>query len=94
MSLIPAELRPRLRTPLRVLAALLVLLCINMILGNFVASHVWPVEGLISAAMIALIALYPMDIIRAPPLLRLFAGIGVMWSVIIFALTMIDYATR
>ena len=51
MSIIPPELRPRLRIPLTVTAVLLSLLAVNGILGTFFthSSFVWIPEGLIAA---------------------------------------------
>jgi cytochrome c oxidase subunit IV len=96
MSIIPPELRPRLRIPLTVTAVLLSLLAVNGILGTFFthSSFVWIPEGLIAATMIATVILFAMEVVHEPPIIRLFSGLGFFWVAILFGLTILDYLTR
>ena len=89
------ELRQRLRTPVLTFLALQSLLGVNVLLGIFfIGSRVWVLEALIAASMVAIVILFAMEALKDPPLTRLFAAIGFCWVAILFALTMVDYATR
>ena len=44
--------------------------------------------------MVAIVILFAMEALKDPPITRLFAAIGFFWVAILFALTMVDYATR
>ena len=75
--------------------ALLALLGVNVVLGIFfITGHAWIVEVLIATTMVATVIIVAMEAHKEPPLIRLFAGLGFFWVAILFALTMMDYATR
>ena len=89
------ELKHHLRTPLLTMAALLTMLAINVVLGIFcITGWAWIAEVLIAATMVATVILFAMEAFWEPPIIRLFAGLGFFWVAILFALTMVDYATR
>jgi len=89
------ELKERLRTPILTFLALQALLGTNVLLGIFfLGNRIWIVEVFIAAAMVAIVILFAMEALKDPPLTRLFAAIGFCWVAILFALTMVDYATR
>lgn len=92
---LPPELVGRLRTPLRVTAFLLCLLCINGLLG-WLAPHpyVWIAEAAIAVTMVTTVILIPMEVIHEPPIIRLFSALGFFWVAILFGLTVLDYLTR
>ena len=89
------ELKERLRTPILTFLALQSLLGINVLLGIFfIGNRIWILEVFIAAAMVAIVILFAMEVLKDPPLTRLFAVMGFCWVAILFALTMLDYATR
>lgn len=89
------ELKHRLRTPILTFFVLEALLGINVALGAFfISSRVWIVEVFVTAAMVAVMILIAMEALKDTALTRLFAAIGFCWAAILFALTMVDYATR
>ena len=89
------ELKERLRTPILTFLALQSLLGINVLLGIFfIGNRIWIFEVFIAAAMVAIVILFAMEVLKDPPLTRLFAVMGFCWVAILFALTMLDYATR
>ncbi len=89
------ELKHHLRTPFFTMLALLILLAINVLLGIFfIGSRVWIVEVFIAVAMVAIVITVAMEAHKEPPIIRLFSGLGFFWVAILFALTMVDYATR
>ncbi len=89
------ELKERLRTPILTFLALQSLLGINVLLGIFfIGGRTWIIEVFIAATMVAIVILFAMEALKDPPLTRLFAAIGFCWVAILFALTMVDYATR
>lgn len=94
MITIPQKLKPRLRTPLIVMVVLWGLLLFNALLGVFIHNGIWYVEVPVAAAMVAIVILFSMEAVKAPPVVRLFAAVGFFWVAILFALVMVDYATR
>ena len=89
------ELKERLRTPVLTFLALQSLLGINVLLGIFfIGNRIWILEVFIAAAMVAIVILFAMEVLKDPPLTRLFAAMSFCWVAILFALTMLDYATR
>lgn len=89
------ELKEHLRTPILTFLALQSLLGINVLLGIFfISGRVWILEVFIAATMVAIVILFAMEAIKDPPLTRLFAAMGFCWVAVLFALTMVDYATR
>ena len=94
MSIIPEALKPRLRAPLIIMLVLWGLLLFNSLLGVFIHNGIWVVEVPVVAVMVAIVILFSMEAIKEPPLVRLFGALGFFWVAILFALTMVDYATR
>jgi cytochrome c oxidase subunit IV len=91
----PSELKRRLRAPILTMLALLALLGTNVVLGIFfINDRAWIAEVFIAMAMVAIVILFAMEALKDPPIIRLFAGLGFFWVAILFALTMVDYATR
>lgn len=88
------ELKAKLRMPAIVLVALWALLLLNGLLGVFIHNNIWYVEVPVAAVMVATIIVFSMEAYKAPPLVRLFAGVGFFWVSILFALILLDYATR
>ena len=83
-------------TYFRTAAALLVLLGLTagaayLPVGN--AAHTALALG-IAAAKAALIALFFMHVRVSGPLVRVFAGAGLLWLLLLLGLTASDYATR
>lgn len=90
-----AELKQHIRTPFLTMLALLALLVVNVVLGVFfISGHAWIIEVFVATAMVATVIVVAMEAHKEPPLIRLFAGLGFFWVAILFALTMVDYATR
>ena len=48
----------------------------------------------VAAAMVATVIIVAMEAHKDPPIIRLFSAIGFFWVAVLFALTMLDYATR
>ncbi len=94
MNIFSEELRQRLRMPFIVMLALWGLLLLNSLLGVFIHNGIWVVEVPVAALMVAVVILFSMEAVKEPPLIWLFSSIGFLWVAILFALTMIDYATR
>ena len=90
-----AELKRRIRTPFLTMLALLALLGVNVLLGvYFITGRAWIFEVFVASSMVATVIVVAMEAHKEPPLIRLFAGLGFFWVAILFALTMVDYATR
>lgn len=90
-----ALLRRRLRTPVLTCLTLLALLAVNVTLGaTRPFAQVWIVELLVVAVMVALILLVSMEVIREPPLIRLFSALGFFWVAILVGMTLTDYLAR
>jgi cytochrome c oxidase subunit 4 len=90
-----AEFRSRMRVPVLATAALLGGLAINVTLAAWQPfALVWILELLVVAAMVSLVMWESMEIKHQTPLVQLFSGIGFLWVMILFGMTMLDYATR
>ncbi len=88
-------LRERLRTPLVTLAALLLLLGMNVVLGVWLPfRQVWMVEAAVTLAMVAIVLWASMELPQEPPIIRFFALVGFFWVAILFTMTLVDYLTR
>ena len=88
---------PTLGAYLTVFAALAVLLAATVILARIPLAAGWMNVALalaIATAKAVLIALYFMHLRYTVPLVRLIAGVGIVWGVIGATLTMADYLTR
>jgi cytochrome c oxidase subunit 4 len=91
----PPELKRHLRTPFLTMLALLMLLCINVVLGIFfISGNMWILEVAVATTMVATVIVVAMEGHKEPPLIQLFSGLGFFWVAILFTLTMVDYATR
>lgn len=89
------ELKRVLRTPIITTIALLLMLLLNGLLGYFfIANRTWIIEVLVATAMVATVITVTMEAHKEPGIIRLFSGVGFFWVAILFALTMVDYATR
>ncbi len=88
-------LRERLRTPLITVAALLLLLGANVVLGAVLPfRQVWMVEAAVTLAMVAIVLWASMELPQEPPIIRFFALVGFFWVAILFTMTLVDYLTR
>ncbi len=74
---------------------LLVLLSINLVLGATVPFRLtFIAEGVVLLCMVLTVLLISMEVLKDPPLIRLFSGIGFFWVAILFTMTLVDYLTR
>ena len=90
-----ARLKQRMRKPFLTFLALLALLSVNVTLGATLPfSHVWAVELGVVALMAATILLVSMEVVKEPPLIRLFSGLGFFWVCILVGMTLTDYLGR
>ena len=90
-----ALLRRRLRTPVLTFLALLALLAVNVGLGATQPfAYAWAVELAVAGAMAAIVLLVSMEVLKEPPLIRLFAGLGFFWVAILLGMTLTDYLAR
>ena len=55
---------------------------------------VWILETVVLATMVVVVLLLSMEVIKEPPLIRLYAVLGFCWVSILFTMTLIDYLTR
>lgn len=89
------ELMRRMRVPFFTFGALLVLLAVNALSGWFlIFPNVWILNLGVLVVMIGTVLLFSMEVIRDPPLVRFFAGLGFGWVAILFTMVLIDYTTR
>lgn len=97
-SLTPGDralLKRRLRTPILTFLALLGLLAVNVTLGATLPfAHVWALELVVVGLMAAIILLVSMEVLKEPPLIRLFSGLGFFWVCILVGMTLTDYLGR
>lgn len=90
-----ALLKQRMRKPVLTFLALLALLAVNVTLGATLPfAHVWAVELGVVALMAATILLVSMEVVKEPPLIRLFSGLGFFWVCILVGMTLTDYLGR
>ncbi len=90
-----ALVRRRLRKPFLTFLALLGLLAINVGLGATQPfAHVWTLELGIAGLMAGIILLVSMEVLKEPPLIRLFSGLGFFWVLILVGMTLTDYLAR
>ena len=89
------ELLRRMGLPLRVFAGLMLSLGTLVLLGATTPfPTVWTVELAGLLVMVASVLLFSMEILREPPLIRLYSVLGFCWLCILFGMTLIDYLTR
>jgi cytochrome c oxidase subunit IV len=79
----------------------LVWLVLLMLFGASLASPYWPlgtgnltVNLVIAALMIVLLVIFLMDLKGATALIRVVAAAGLLWLILMFALTFNDYLSR
>lgn len=87
-------LRERMRTPFRAFVALLGLLGVIVLLGALLPFRwSWVIEAA-AVSMVAVVLLFSMEVIKEPPLTRLFAFAGFGWVAVLLGVTVLDYFTR
>jgi cytochrome c oxidase subunit 4 len=83
------------RMPLLSFVSLLLLLGVSVTLG---ATQPFPGAWLgvcaVTLAMVVIVLLVSMEVVREPPLIRLFSVLGFFWVGILFAMTLVDYLSR
>ena len=85
----------RMDMPFRVFAGLILSLGTLVMLGvTDPFRDVWVLELLVLVVMVVTVLLFSMEILREPPLIRLFSVLGFCWVGILFGMTLIDYLTR
>jgi cytochrome c oxidase subunit 4 len=82
------------RLPVLSFAALVTLLGANVVLGHFLPPHAAFAEVAVTFVQVLVVLLVSMEVLEEPPLLRFFSALGFLWVVILFAMTIVDYATR
>jgi cytochrome c oxidase subunit 4 len=90
-------IRHHMRTPVLSFVALLLLLGVNVLLGVYAPfrfRNVWIVEAGVALTMVLIVLLVSMELLKEPPVIRLFSGVGFYWLLILFSLTLLDYLTR
>ncbi len=89
------DLLKRMDLPVRCFVGLLLLLATNVMFGVWRPfAEVWILEILVLLAMIVIVLLFSMEIVKEPPLIRLYSVLGFCWVAILFGMTLIDYLTR
>ena len=90
-----ALLKRHLRAPLLTFLALLGLLAVNVALGATLPfARVWIVELAVVTVMVAIILLVSMEVLKEPPLVRLFSALGFFWVAILVGMTLTDVLAR
>jgi len=85
----------QMRTPVLSFVALLVLLGINVALGALLPfRQAWVLECAVTVCMVLVVLLFSMEVLKEPPLLRVFSFLGFFWVAIMFAMTSLDYLSR
>ncbi len=83
------------RTPTYAFIALLMMLGVIVLLGAFLPFRwSWVVEGIIATSMVLTVLLFSMEVLKEPPLTRVFAAVGFCWVAVLFGVTLVDYLTR
>ncbi len=97
-ALAPADralLRRHMRKPVLTFLALLALLAVNVALGATVPfAYTWALELAVVTVMVALILLVSMEVLKEPPLVKLFSVLGFFWVAILVGMTLTDYLAR
>ncbi len=89
------DITARMKVPTISFAVLMALLAINVLLGATIPfEKVWILETVVLATMVVVVLLLSMEVIKEPPLIRLYAVLGFCWVSILFTMTLIDYLTR
>ena len=83
------------RTPTYAFVALLIMLGVIVLFGAFLPFRwSWVIEAAVAAAMVLTVLLYSMEVLKEPPLVRVFSAMGFCWVAVLFGITLIDYLTR
>ena len=89
------DVKARMKVPAISFAVLMALLALNILLGATIPfEKVWILETIVLATMVVVVLLLSMEVIKEPPLIRLYAVLGFCWVSILFTMTLIDYLTR
>lgn len=89
------DITARMKVPTISFVVLMALLAINILLGATIPfEKVWILETVVLATMVVVVLLLSMEVIKEPPLIRLYAVLGFCWVSILFTMTLIDYLTR
>ena len=89
------DVKARMKVPAISFVVLMALLAINILLGATIPfEKVWILETVVLATMVVVVLSLSMEVIKEPPLIRLYAVLGFCWVSILFAMTLIDYLTR
>ena len=89
------DIAARMKVPTISFAVLMALLAINVLLGATIPfEQVWILETIVLATMVVVVLLLSMEVIKEPPLIRLYAVLGFCWVSILFTMTLIDYLNR
>jgi len=101
MALVPLSAQDRhllwskMRTPVIVLVALLLMLGTMVLLGAWLPfRQVWIIEAVITLLMVGTVLIVSMELGSEPPIIRFFAVVGFFWVAILFGMTLLDYFTR
>ncbi len=90
-----ALFRRHMREPVLTFLALLGLLAVNVALGATVPfAYTWALELAVVTVMVALILLVSMEVLKEPPLVKLFSVLGFFWVAILVGMTLTDYLAR
>ena len=90
-----ALLAARLRKPALALAALLLLLGVDVLMGQWLPiRRTWMIEAAATTLMVGIVLIVSMEFGSEPPIIRFFAVIGFFWVAILFTMTLIDYLSR
>ncbi|MEE7474891.1 oxidase [Methylobacterium hispanicum] len=90
-----ALFRRHMRKPVLTFLALLGLLAVNVALGATVPfAYTWALELAVVTVMVALILLVSMEVLKEPPLVKLFSVLGFFWVAILVGMTLTDYLAR
>lgn len=83
------------RTPAYTFVALLVMLGGIVLLGAILPfPSAWMVEAALAVTMVVTVLLFSMEVVKEPPMMRVFAAMGFFWVLILLGMTVIDYLTR
>ncbi len=83
------------RLPAISFVVLMLLLGVNVVLGSTLPFRgAYIVEAVATLCMVLTVLLVSMEVVREPPLIRLFSAVGFFWVAIMFGMTLVDYLSR
>ena len=83
------------RAPVFSFVALLLLLGLNVALGATLPFRgAGYLEAAVVIVMVLTVLLVSMQVTQEPPVIKLFAGLGFFWLLIMFGMTLVDYLSR